>query len=75
SRGSVANVSTARAGQKPKAQWRDEEELKLVHYLQKQEVSAENGYNFAMKFFNGAFHHLKQKFPVQHGGERTTSSC
>ncbi|KAL4069140.1 hypothetical protein J3A83DRAFT_4189030 [Scleroderma citrinum] len=28
-----------------------------------------------MKFFNGASQHLKQKFPVQHSGEKTANSC
>ncbi|KAI6037893.1 hypothetical protein EDC04DRAFT_2897063 [Pisolithus marmoratus] len=70
-----ANVPTAKSVWKPKAQWMDEEELELVHYLQEQGAGTGDGYNFSMKFFNGTSQHLKQKFPVQHGGEKTANSC
>ncbi|KAI6095065.1 hypothetical protein F5141DRAFT_1222585 [Pisolithus sp. B1] len=57
------------------AKWMEEEEHALVLYLQEHTPVAGDGFNFSKKDFNNACQHLKERFPNQHGGEKTSSTC
>ncbi|KAI6102450.1 hypothetical protein EDD16DRAFT_1525598 [Pisolithus croceorrhizus] len=57
------------------AKWTEEEEHAFVLYLQEQVPAAGDGVNFLKKYFNSTTQHLKDKFPNQHGGKKTASTC
>ncbi|KAI6102949.1 hypothetical protein F5141DRAFT_984743, partial [Pisolithus sp. B1] len=57
------------------AKWTEEEEHAFVLYLQEQVPAAGDGVNFLKKYFNSATQHLKDKFPNQHRGKKTASTC
>ena len=72
---SVDVVLTEKATQRKAAAHWEEEECALVLYLEDHSAAAGDGANFSKKHFIGVAQHLKDKFLLQWGGEKTASAC
>jgi len=66
--------ATSLRSRKPAAYWTKEEEESLLQFLSEHKSITGDG-NFKTKTFHDASNHLKDKFPMQRGAEKTWSVC